>query len=237
MNQKKNIKSVIFIFIKQGNQIFEFFFDRGFVQCLTLYVFAFIIVLLGNKVIISLRRNLKINAASKRIRDIAAPAISSNERIVKDKKIKIHNIYKIINFLDFLLSAIGIFGTLLGLSNSLFDNFSEGGGIVKVSQQIVTALSTLLDTTGLDLAYAKLVGGFAWVMGSIRYRFIEQYTSLIRKIFLLEKLAAELKNNNKPVINNSHPISFKHNNINREKMKVQQMVDLKNDVENYYFMV
>lgn len=140
--------------------------------------------------------------------------------IVRGKRIKIRNICDIINFLDFLLSAIGIFGTILGLSNSLLTAFSEGSDGVKGIQQFVVSLTTVFDTTVLALACAKLVDGFAWVVGRIRYGFIEQYTSLIRKVLSMENHAVKLKNNNKPVIDNSHPINPRSNNTQFGKVLI-----------------
>jgi biopolymer transport protein ExbB/TolQ len=173
------ILSALHFIVRQGSQLFEFFFARSFVQYVTIYIFAFTVILLGSRTIFFLRNTQQFNAARKGKRILsdqtktvnevlmksgAEAAISFVNHMIKEEKNKISKSYEIINFLLCSLPACGLFGTMLGLSNSLFTAFSAGVGREKGIQQFVTALSTALDTTVLAMACAMFLGGFAWNM-------------------------------------------------------------------------
>jgi len=216
---------------EQGDRLFEFFFNRSIVQFLILYVFALSTTLLGHRFFGYLRDRLQLHAAKKNEdnwRDRAgaitgqinavrkrfteyggSAALSCVVRIGQEEKDKLRKAYEVINFLILVLPALGLFGTMLGLSNSLFTAFSHGAAGPEAVQKFVGALSTALDTTVLALACAMLVGGCGWLLNRLEDGLSDQKTGLVRSLFSLDEFPPERHVGKNGEISSSHsPIAM-----------------------------
>ena len=199
-----------------GERLYEFFFSRSFIQFITLYVFTFTTWLLCDRAVFHVRikaqlrhvyknkenRHTRPGPLSRQVSDVrrilresgGAAARSFAENSAKAEKEKTHKSYEAIHFLVCSLPALGLFGTMLGLSHSLFTAFSGSSGGMEGIQKFVTALATALDTTVLALACAMLAGGLAWFMERSEHKISGQQARFIREAFSLENFAVESEN-------------------------------------------
>jgi len=191
-----------------GDQIFEFFFHRSFVQFLTLYVFALTATLLIYRTVLHVRARMQfrtsekrkeswevqpsflsdqLNAVRKHLKEKGGKAaLSCAKGLANEQKERVKKAYEVIHFLVGTLPALGLFGTVLGLSQSLFIAFSKGASGPGAVAQFVTALATALDTTVLGLVCAMFVGGFSWLLERLENQLGEEHAKLIRTKFSLD---------------------------------------------------
>jgi biopolymer transport protein ExbB/TolQ len=210
-----------------GSRIFEMVFHRSFVQFLTLYVFALIITLLVGRVIAYLRNRSelrRIRKGNRSRRSQKSPlahhmstlhkglvtygggaAIRCAEQFSQQQKDIVCKAYNLINTLIGFLPALGLFGTMLGLGQSLFAAFSSGEIGPEQSRQFVGSLAIALDTTILGLVCAMVAGLFTWLLNRVENDLCEQQTGFVREIFSIEELDRELNvAKATPASSNSH---------------------------------
>jgi biopolymer transport protein ExbB/TolQ len=86
------------------------------------------------------------------------------------------------------LPVLGLLGTMLGLSNALYNAFSEGLFGDEQVQAFVSGLSTALDTTVLAMLCAAPL--FAWLTFQTRQesQLIERYAEYLRRRFSVSDL-------------------------------------------------
>ena len=196
-----------------GDRLYEFFFCRSAVQLATMYVCALAITLLLFRAIRHLGHRVRLSWAESRngsarlpkalvkhlnavrnqlTRNGAAAAVSRAENIAQEHEAAVRRAYEPIGFLGGLLPALGLFGTVLGLSNSLFAAFAGGTVGPEAVQQFVTALATALDTTVLAMACAIPVFAAIWLLSRLEAGLGDRYAALVCKAFQTEKLNAAL---------------------------------------------
>jgi len=179
-----------------GDRIHDFLFDRSVVQYVTLLVFALVVTLLGYRLIGHLRstkelRKIQLGENCGTIPDSplgrhirtwkdtltrqgAGTAIVLAERFAEEREKETQRGYELINFLVCSLPALGLFGTMLGLSSALSVAFSKGSFEKESIQGFVSSLGTALDTTVLALACAMAAGMVVWLLNRIERLFHEQ---------------------------------------------------------------
>ena len=193
-------------------RLFEMFFHRTFVQFASTYVFALVITLLGKRFTVYLQAKRQLQKAHKEkllraYKKFVLPedmniirkhfiehgregVLLCLDQLVKHRKDKIHKAYEMINFLVCCLPALGLFGTMLGLSASLFTAFAAGNVGPDAVKNFVTALGTALDTTVLALGFALIVGGLAWFINHLENELGERQANFLSKVFL-NKIASK----------------------------------------------
>lgn len=190
-----------------GDRFFAFVYERSLVQHVTLLVASIVIVLLfarlrryrwNHRCLKSLRHGQgtppddlveQLDAVSSTLREHGLEAAASRaEQIAENHAERIHKAYETINFLAGALPALGLFGTMLGLSNSLFIAFSTGSQGSQSVQTFVTALSTAMDTTVLAMACAVPLFGCAWLFGRLEGELADRYADYVRKQFALDEI-------------------------------------------------
>lgn len=194
------------------DRLCQFFFGRGFVQPATMYVFCLAASMLLFRAAAYLRgrrqlaRDRGTNAASeeelfggrlKTLRDSlktsgAAVTLALFEQMTEEQKRTIRNRYDSIGFLSGLLPALGLFGTVLGLSSSLYVAFSGGGAGPEAVRQFVAALATALDTTVLAVACAIPVFAASWILCRLETDLGDQEAKSIGDRLALATLSAAL---------------------------------------------
>jgi biopolymer transport protein ExbB/TolQ len=163
-----------------GSRVYGFLFERGVVQVAILYVFVVAMVLLARRATAHLRGRKAFgghgqrepggdSAEGRRLSDRVtqvrrvlvsaggAASLRCARETSRDESEAIADYYEVIDFIASVLVGLGLFGTVLGLSNSLFQAFSSGGESGHAVQMFVAALSTALDTTVLGLMTAGVV--------------------------------------------------------------------------------
>lgn len=126
---------------KPGDRIHDFLFDHSAVQYVTLFTFALVVTLLGYRLIrhlCSTRELSKIRRIGQRgtipdsplgrhirtwkdtlTRHGTGAALALAERFTKEQEKGTQQGYEVINFPVCSLPALGLFGTMLGLSSAL----------------------------------------------------------------------------------------------------------------------
>ena len=168
-----------------GDRAYDFLFRRSPVQYLTLTAFALAVTLLGCRFIRhvrSMRELRRIRRAGdlsamprcplgdqiRTLRDAldrfgTSAAVARAESLAQRQEEETQREYEVINFLLGSMPALGLFGTMLGLSDGLFKAFSKGFGQESI-QGFIGSLGIALDTTVLALACALVAGFGTWVL-------------------------------------------------------------------------
>ena len=137
-----------------GTWIYEFFFHRSVIQFVTLLVFSLTLTLLFGRLIkFGRRRRRTVHAG-----------VTSSRAAAEGLSEEISTAYEAFNFLISMMPALGLLGTVLGLSISLSTAFGGASVGPMALQQFVTALATALDTTVLGLICAMITGALAWLL-------------------------------------------------------------------------
>jgi biopolymer transport protein ExbB/TolQ len=194
-----------------GDRLFDFFFARSFVQYLTLFTFAYTLILLSDRFVHYLHNKKELQNAVKFKKDwqlhggiLAEQLKVLNETLVKNGisgvipqirkqqaqlKQETSRVYEAINALVCLLPALGLFGTVLGLSNSLFTAFSGNAVGSEAIRKFVGALAIALDTTVLGLACSIIAGICVRLMVRLEEVLCEYREKFLRQLLHLDKLA------------------------------------------------
>jgi len=189
---------------ESGQRIHDFLFKRSEVQYVTLFVFALAIVLLGHRLIQHVRSRRKVDKIRRgedwrempnspftehiaTLRDVATQegmtsAFSRAERFAQERQKDIQRAYDSINFLVCSLPALGLFGTMLGLSSALFGAFSQGSFGSESIETFVSSLGTALDTSVLALSCALVIGLLAWLLNRTEKEFQEQRLEILLEV-------------------------------------------------------
>lgn len=120
--------------------------------------------------------------------DRGATAVRSYvERFHAEQSNAVQNNYDLIRFVVGTLPALGLLGTVLGLSDALFAAFSRGFGTESVGK-FVEGLSTALDTTVLAMLCAGPL--FAWMALQTRqeYQTVDRHAEFLRRRFGLAEV-------------------------------------------------
>jgi biopolymer transport protein ExbB/TolQ len=191
-----------------SDRIYQFFFCRSFVQYAIVHVFALVTVLTAIRIAghVRDRRALRNAAAgpwawrsgnSPITRDLqavertlgghgAAAAAACAARAIEARREQTRKAHELINFLVCAFPALGLFGTMLGLSNSLFAAFSGSTIGQAAVQQFVTALSTALDTTILGIVCAMSAGAAVWALERAESALTDEHAAFLQRTFSLE---------------------------------------------------
>ncbi len=195
-----------------GSRIYEFFFHRSFVQFLTLSVFSLLVVLVGHRGLHCAREHKVLEAARRGsgdwrkgpgvlgelhgmlrnalIEQGAQAVPEALRKSVQVQKEKIRSGHEVLGFLMCALPALGLFGTVLGLSDSLYAAFSGSRGGPEMIHQFVTALSTALDTTILGLGCSMLLGAPIWLLGRLENQLVVDCAAYLDGTVSLEEPTA-----------------------------------------------
>jgi len=187
-----------------GEYLYEMIFHRSFVQYLTLFTFALILTLLGGRFLRCLRskremRKLQaepdgsdmpdspIGEVVSKIRDTLArhgseAALTHAEQLADEQKGNTQHAYETVNFLMCLLPALGLFGTMFGLSGAMSAAFSKGTMSKESIGIFVSSLGTALDTTVLAMICAMIGGAIVWLLSRMEKPLQEQQADLIRQL-------------------------------------------------------
>jgi biopolymer transport protein ExbB/TolQ len=193
-----------------GEYLYEMIFHRSFVQYVTLFTFALILTLLGGRFIRCFRskREMRrladradendvldspIGEIASKIKDTLArhgsdAALAEAEQSADRQKGQTEHAYETINFLMYLLPALGLFGTMLGLSGAMSAAFSKGIMSKESIGIFVSSLGTALDTTVLAMVCAMIAGATMWLLTRTEKPLQEQQVELVRRLSGLERL-------------------------------------------------
>jgi hypothetical protein len=94
--------------------------------------------------------------------------------------------HEVVGFVASALPALGLFGTLLGLSDALFAGFGSNAGTSESVRVFVAGLATAMDTTVLGIACAVPLFGCAWMLGRAERALGEEYAAYVRGRFRLD---------------------------------------------------
>lgn len=189
-----------------GDRLYAFIYERGFVQHLILGVTACIVVLLYFH-----RRQHRRDASRLSVLEGGAgdgPAVlatalqqvgrlhaeygalaarSRLDRFVENQSKAVRKAYEIVNFLIGSLPALGLIGTMLGLSDTLYAAFSHGFGSDSV-EQFVSGLATALDTTVLAMVCAAVLVAWSFLQARQESHLVDQYAQYVRQHFALSQM-------------------------------------------------
>jgi len=200
-------------FSAPGDRIYDFFFRRGFVQMITMAVFSLTATTLFFRFLDSLFWGRKMRIAAEKgpgwilrsgpfgrylaetQRLLAEKgereASSYADRIVRSMEREAGKAQEAMSFLTGSFPALGLLGTVLGLSGSLHSAFSGGALGADAVQKFVAALSTALDTTVLGIICALPAFGISWVLGRRERSLIAKFSEIFSRIYSAEKVSAD----------------------------------------------
>lgn len=206
------VHALIYLLVDPGDRLHGFIYDRSFVQHATLLVTCLVIVLLFARAsqhrwnharftaLVQKRggppKELadQLNAISETCnRHGMAAATAHAEQAAQHHTESIRKAHETIGFLAGSLPALGMFGTMLGLSNSLFEAFAGGSQGSAPVEAFVTALSTAMDTTVLAMACAVPLFGCVWLLGRLENELSDRYAEYVRVTLGLDQFAAHDK--------------------------------------------
>lgn len=192
-----------------GDRFYAFLYQRGFVQHATLYVACLVAVLLIARRFRYLRdrrcfeaveqgRGAPPEVLDRHLTTVstmcdehgAAAAVACAQRLAEENGTRVRKAYEAIHFLAGSLPALGLFGTMLGLSSALYAAFSAGTLNADSIQRFVTGLATAMDTTVLAMACAIPLFACAWLQSRAEQTLAEGYAAHICKQFELQDLPA-----------------------------------------------
>jgi biopolymer transport protein ExbB/TolQ len=193
-----------------GDYLYEMIFHRSFVQYLTLFAFALILTLLGGRVIRCICSKREIHKLhddrnpnailDSLLGDIISKttdalarhgpdaALTQAEQFADQQKETTQQAYETINFLMCLLPALGLFGTMFGLSGAMSAAFAKGSMSKESIGIFVSSLGTALDTTVLAMVCAMVAGAIMWLLTRIEKPLQEQRADLVRRLSGLDRL-------------------------------------------------
>lgn len=183
-----------------GDRLYAFIYQRGFVQPTTISVFCLVVVLLLGRLWRYRRERAGLrDLASQKLRDLPqaianrlqavaktqekhgnAAALAHAERLAAEHEQALHNSYAALNYLAGALPALGLFGTMLGMSNGLFYAFASGKFGTGTVQQFVTCLGVAMDTTVLGMVCAAPAFACAWLLERWEKAAADQYAGYVR---------------------------------------------------------
>jgi len=189
---------VVYQFSEKGDRLYKFFYERGPVQHAILFVACLVTALLFERInrhrwnsghFKALERGQ--GQAPKELADqlevVSATygkhgpsaAVVRAEKVAQDHAKETHKAYESIGFVTGFLPALGLVGTMLGLSDALFSAFSSGGLEEKSVMTFVTALSTAMDTTVLAMLCAVPLFAAAFLLGKLENDLGDRYAALV----------------------------------------------------------
>lgn len=191
-----------------GDRLYEMVFRRSFVQFITLYVFALAASLLAVRAIRYGRARREFAAQhgagspagargllAEQLSKVRATllerggkaAIARADALAQAQAERIARGYEGLSALASLLPALGLFGTILGLSSALFHAFGGASGARSI-EPFVTGLGTALDTTVLGALGAFPVFGFSWILCRMENDLAARQAAGVRAAFGLDDL-------------------------------------------------
>ena len=204
---------VSWLFVK-GDWIYDFIFYRSFVQFVTLFVFSLAMTLISCRFIRYFRSKRDVrriqrckdwkeigdSPLSNHIEEVtdtlarhgARAAFSHVERFAQQQQEEAQRANDVINFLLCSLPALGLFGTMLGLSSALSAAFSKGNFGSDSIQMFVKSLGTALDTTVLALICSLVAGSTIWLLNRLEKIFYQQQTTIIHAVSGLDRFNLQL---------------------------------------------
>jgi biopolymer transport protein ExbB/TolQ len=185
-------------------------FHRSFVQYLTLFTFALVLTLLGGRFLRCLLTKREIHRLDEeldlndlpdsplgqivsKIKDTLArygsdAALAETEHLADQQERSTQHAHETINFLMCLLPALGLFGTMFGLSGAMSAAFSKGNMSRESIGIFVSSLGTAIDTTVLAMICAMIGGAIIWFLSRMEKPLQEQQADVIRKLSGLDQL-------------------------------------------------
>jgi len=198
--------------VDHEGRLYQFVFERSYIQLVTLFVACQIAALTFRRMARYRLDRAGVEAAEvdpdaspaeimESVRDVCATrrthgnvaALAHTERIAKDREKRIHKSYANINYLAGCLPALGLFGTMLGMSNALFAAFGEGSLGPQSVQRFVASLSTAMDTTVLAMTCAAPLFAWLWLLERFDNELTERYADHVRNRLGLEHVLHEDK--------------------------------------------
>lgn len=197
---------LIYEFADPGDHFYQFMYARGWVQYATPAVACLVVALLLDRLSRYRWNRARFQALSRGEEQVtgqwaeqlesvgstceqygpAAAAVRS-ERLAEEHGKRIDKTYGLISYVTCAIPALGLFGTLLGMSKSLFVAFGSGSRGSESMQLFVTALSTAMDTTVLAMACAIPLLGCAQFLGCLEHDLAEKYAAYVRERFGLDE--------------------------------------------------
>jgi biopolymer transport protein ExbB/TolQ len=180
-------------------RLYGFVNERGFVQPTEIYVACVVAALLwgrfrqwrNNRLQLGLvdgasdaplpeaRRAADAVCATREAHGSVA-AVAHAERLADESRQGLHRSYAMINYLAGMLPALGLFGTMLGLSNGLFAAFSGGTMGPDAVKQFVSSLAVAMDTTVLAMVLAAPLFAVAWLLERTERDLIDRWHQRLR---------------------------------------------------------
>jgi biopolymer transport protein ExbB/TolQ len=193
-----------------GEKLYDFVFNRSFVQYLTFITFFYAVSLLVTRMFLNIRMKSDLYAIQRNgrvVRDSGKLVNNQFEEVRKTieetdpangrKKAnqlkqlnteRTKETYDTINSLVVFLPALGLFGTILGLSNSIFAAFSQGSLTSESIGLFVSGLSIAMDTTVLGISCSIIAGVFTQLMCKSEQAFNAKLDESIRNGFELNSI-------------------------------------------------
>jgi len=188
-----------------GDRLYAFIYERGFVQPAAIGVSCLIIVMLLQRLAAYREDRDRIERAKNGVGalpdDIAkclqavsstrqiygnAAALTHAERLAEDHKSSVRKSYAGINYLGGCLPALGLFGTMLGMSNALFTAFASGSVGPESVQAFVSSLATAMDTTVMSMACAAPLLAGMWLLERLENENGTRMAEFVREHFALD---------------------------------------------------
>lgn len=119
----------------------------------------------------------------------AAAALSKADKLRQDHDSRIDKAHETISCIAYSLPALGLFGTMLGLSESLFVAFGGGAEGAEAVPRFVSALGTAMDTTVLGMACVVPLCGYAWFLRRLEHELAERWDTHVRCQYELDDVA------------------------------------------------
>jgi biopolymer transport protein ExbB/TolQ len=184
--------------LHSGDRMYAFFYERSCVQHVSLYVTCLVAVLLLERARGQRRERARLAApghsASEDLAAVAsvyekqgiAAATECIERLTAKRQTEAQRAYDGFRFLIGVLPALGLLGTLLGLSDALFAAFSGGTLDSATLRQFVTGLATAMDATVLGMAAAAPLVGGVWFLSRREEALVALFAEHLRRRFDLQ---------------------------------------------------
>ena len=203
---------VVYQFSEPADRLYQFLYERGPVQYTIPFVACLVMVLLFERINRYRWNSRRFKAlergqgqAPKELADqlevVSATydkhgptaAVARVEKVAQDHDKRIDKAHETINYIACSLPALGMFGTMLGLSKSLFVAFGSGEKGPAAVHMFVAALGTAMDTTVLGMACVVPLCGCAWLLCRFEHELGDQYSAYVQRQLDLDDVAASDK--------------------------------------------
>jgi biopolymer transport protein ExbB/TolQ len=194
-------------YTKPGDHFYAFIYQRGPVQHVTLAVACIVIAMLSYRFShhrrsqvqfktfhegkgqppAELARQLEVVGKTCAEHGVKAGA-GRMTQVAEEYETTVQQGHEVIGFVASALPALGLFGTLLGLSDALFAGFGSNAGTSESVRVFVAGLATAMDTTVLGIACAVPLFGCAWLLSRNERALGEEYATHVRNRFRLDEV-------------------------------------------------